>query len=146
MDSTAATDAINRLVSAFVSAWNRHDASAFAGIFAEDADFTNLYGLAVRGQAAIERVHTIIFRTMFGDSSLAVSATSIRLLRPDVAAVDVRWEMSGARDPRGNPRPDWQGLMSVVATEDGGRWAISVFHNQELPPRERVQEIAAMLL
>jgi uncharacterized protein (TIGR02246 family) len=144
-ESAAATRAINGLVSTLVSAWNAHDAHAFAGIFAEDADFTNVLGLAVHGRAAIEHLHATIFRTIFRDSSVAVSATTVRLLRPDVAAIDVRWTMSGARDPQGHPWPDREGLISVVATENGGNWLFTVFHNQDLPPPERVEQFAGLL-
>lgn len=42
---------------------------------------------------------------MFTDSHLTVTETRGRLVRPDVAAVDVKWTMTGARDPHGNPWP-----------------------------------------
>ena len=36
------TQQIHGVMNAFVDAWNQHDAKAFAAVFAEDADFTNL--------------------------------------------------------------------------------------------------------
>ena len=95
--------AIDGLVRALVAAWNRHDAHAFAEAFAEDADFTNVFGMVQKGRAGIEAGHAPVFKTMFKDSRLTVTETSVRMIRSDVAAVDVKWTMTGARDPHGNP-------------------------------------------
>ena len=99
----AAQRAIDKLVSDTTAAWNRHDAAAFAAAFAEDAEFTNVFGMVQSGRAGIEGAHAPIFKTMFKDSQLTATGTRVRMIRPDVAAVDVRWKMSGARDPAGNP-------------------------------------------
>ena len=69
-------NALEKLVSAFVSSWNAHDAHAFAAVFAEDVDFTNVFGLVSDGRAAVERSHAAIFRTIFKDSVLT---TQVRL-------------------------------------------------------------------
>ena len=37
----------------------------------------------------------------------------IGLVRPAVAAVEVRWEVTGATDPQGNPSPDRHGLLRL---------------------------------
>jgi len=146
MDSNdVARRAIDRLVAAIVTAWNRHDAQAYAANFAEDVDFTNVFGIPVHGRAAIERSHAAILRTMFRDSRLTVAATTVRFLRPDLAAVDVRWRMTGARDPEGKDWPERHGLMSAIATGTPGGWSFVVFHNQDLPPPERALEIARLL-
>ncbi len=141
----SARQAIERLVTAMVSAWNRHDARGYAAIFAEDVDFTNVFGVLMHGRAAIEASHAVIFETMFKHSSLAVIETSVRLLRPDIAAVDVRWRMTGARDPKGEVWPERHGLLSAIAMEPSGGWSFVVFHNQDLPPPEQVAALASRL-
>ena len=98
-----ADKAIEDLVRALEAAWNRHDAHAFAQAFAEDADFTNVFGMVATGRAAIEALHAPLFKTMVKDSRLTVTHTSVRLIRPDVAAVDVKWTMTGALDPTAIP-------------------------------------------
>src|SRR5580692_7712690 len=61
--------------------------------------------------------------------------------RPDVVALDVHWELTGARDPQGNPRPDRQGLLNFVMAKNAGEWQIMVMHNLDLtalpPPNLR---------
>jgi uncharacterized protein (TIGR02246 family) len=128
--------AIQDIVDGLVVGWNRHDARAFVASFAEDADFTNVFGMHMKGRAAIEEMHTAIFRTMFKNSRLNVAEMRARFLRPDLAAVDVRWEMSGARDPEGREWPDRRGLLNFIATETRGAWSIDVFHNMDLPAAE----------
>lgn len=144
MDS-AVKDAIDRLIAAMVAAWNAHDARAYVATLTEDADFTNVFGILVQGRAAIERSHTAIFEGMFKDSTLSTTKTRIRLLSPEIASVDVHWEMIGARDPQGKEWPKRYGLLSAIATTsaqgDGDGWLFAVFHNQDLPPPERLAEI-----
>ena len=125
--------AIEQVVRRFEQAWNDHDARAFASVFAEDADFTNVFGMEAHGRTAIEQFHAPMFSTMFKNSRFTPTATRVRFIRPDVAAVDVRWVMSGATDPNGLPWPDRKGLINVVMTRENGEWAILVMHNMDLP-------------
>jgi uncharacterized protein (TIGR02246 family) len=128
--------AIREIVDGLAVAWNRHDAGGFVARFAEDADFTNVFGMSVKGRGAIKALHEPIFRTIFKDSRLDISETRTRFLRPDLAAVDVRWTMSGARDPQGREWPNRRGLLNFIATETRGVWSIDVFHNMDLPAPE----------
>ena len=78
-----------------------------------------------------------MFATIFNSSHQKYSDIKVRFIRPDVAAVDVRWEMSGATDAQGNPRPDRQGLLNFVMAKNDGQWQIAVMHNLDvsaLPP------------
>jgi uncharacterized protein (TIGR02246 family) len=126
--------AIREVMDQFVAAWNRHDAHAFAAVFAEDADFTNVRGMGASGRAKIEEFHAPVFATIFKNSVLKYTEIKIRLIRADVAAVDVHWEMTGATDPQGKPWPDRKGLLNFVMTKDAGKWEIAVMHNMDLTP------------
>src|SRR5581483_4036467 len=128
--------AVRNLIEGLVEAWNRHDAAAFADAFALDADFTNVFGMRAKGRAAIIDFHAPIFETMFKQSRLSATAVEVRFLRPDVAAIDVHWEMSGARDPRGNEWSLRRGLINLVATNERSSWLIAVMHNMDLPSEE----------
>ncbi len=139
-----AQTAIVDLVRTLEAAWNRHDAHAFAAAFAEDAEFTNVFGMVQQGRAGIEAAHAPIFKTMFKDSRLTVAETRVRLIRPDVAAVDVKWTMTGARDPHGNPWPERSGLLNWIVTRHGERWLIDVSHNMDLPSPDLAKAQAAL--
>ena len=120
------------LINRFVDGWNRHDAKGFAAVFAEDADSTNWRGEGASGRSKIEEFHAPMFATIFKNSHQSYKAIRTRFIRPDVAAVDVHWEMTGATDPQGNPRPDRQGLLSFVMAKNAGEWQIVVMHNLDL--------------
>jgi ketosteroid isomerase-like protein len=60
--------AIVAVIDRFVDAWNRHDAKAFAAVFAEDADFTNWRGTGASGRSKIEEFHAPLFATIFKNS------------------------------------------------------------------------------
>jgi uncharacterized protein (TIGR02246 family) len=85
-----------------------------------------------------------LFKTMFQDSHLTVGNTRVRMIRPDVAAVDVKWTMTGARDPHGNPWPERAGLLNWIATRHGERWLIDVSHNMDLPAPDLAKAQAAL--
>lgn len=125
--------AVARIADTLVEAWNRHDARDFALAFAEDAEFTNVFGMRASGRAAIERFHAPVFATMFKDSNLVAVERRARVLRDDVATLEILWEMSGARDPSGAPWPARRGLINLVATRAADGWRIAEMHNMDLP-------------
>jgi hypothetical protein len=70
---------------------------------------------------------------LFGRTGLqGAKRRKTRFICPDVAAVDVHWEMTGAMDAQGNPRPDRQGLLNFVMAKNAGEWQILVMHDLDL--------------
>ena len=124
---------IKKVLADQVEAWNRRDAKAFSMAFAEDADFTNVVGASAHGRAEVEKFHAPMFATIFKDSNLKMAKTKIRFIKPDVAAVDAWWEMTGAKTREGKEIPLRKGLLNFVMTKEGGRWFITVMHNMDLP-------------
>ena len=124
---------IKQVLTAFVEAWNHHDAKAFSMVFAEDADFTNVRGMSAHGRAEVERFHAPRFATNFKDSNQKITEIKIRFITPDVAAVDARWEMTGAKGPDGQDIPLRKGLLNFIMTRSSGQWLIMIMHNMDLP-------------
>ncbi len=133
LSDNASHQAIEILIDTMALGWNQHDAGLYAAVFTADTEFTNTAGLTMKGRATIEDVHTEILSGLFKDSHMTTVETRIELLRPDVATIAWRWEMSGARNPNGRKRPKRQGFMSLIATADDGLWSIARIHNMELP-------------
>ena len=124
---------IKQVLTGFVEAWNHHDAKAFSMVFAEDADFTNVRGMSAHGRAEVEKFHAPRFATKFKDSNQKIAEIKIRFITPDVAAVDARWEMTGAKGPDGQDIPLRKGLLNFIMTRSSGQWLIMIMHNMELP-------------
>ena len=126
-------EAIRKVLADFVEAWNKHDAKAFSMVFAEDADFTNVRGMSAHGRTEVEEFHASRFGTTFKNSHQKMPAIKIRFIRPDVAAVDAWWEMTGAKTQEGQDIPLRKGLLNFVMTKKGVQWFIAVMHNMNLP-------------
>ncbi|MFL6374419.1 MAG: SgcJ/EcaC family oxidoreductase [Pyrinomonadaceae bacterium] len=124
---------IRQVVADFMAAWNQHDAKAFSMVFAPDAEFTNVLGVSAAGRDEIERFHAPRFTTTFKNSHQTMTDTRTRFIKSDVAAVDVRWEMTGATDTAGNTIPLRKGLLNFVMVRAHNNWVIAVMHNMNLP-------------
>ncbi len=127
---------IRKVLTDFTEAWNKHDAKAFSMAFAEDADFTNVRGTSAHGRAEVEKFHAPLFATRFKDTNQKMTEIKIRFIKPDVAAVDARWEMTGAKGREGQDIPIRKGLLNFVMTKDRDKWFITVMHNMDLPAPE----------
>jgi hypothetical protein len=57
----------------------------------------------------------------------------VRFLKPDVAAVDIKWEVTGRKDTDGKALPTMKGIMVWTMTKEKGRWLIKIMHNVSLP-------------
>jgi uncharacterized protein (TIGR02246 family) len=133
-ENTKVSDQIvQKMLTAFVDAWNAHDASSFSMVFAEDADFTNVRGMSAHGRDAIRNFHQQPFASWFKESHLKITENKIRYLKPDLAAVDTWWEMTGAKAPDGTLVPLRKGLASLLVSAKGDQCLIMVMHNMDLP-------------
>ena len=124
---------VRNVLAAFVEAWNKHDAEAFSMVFAEDADFTNVRGMSAHGRLEITKFHAPVFATTFKESQQKIVQARVRFIKPEVAAVDAWWEMTGARTRDGQEIPLRKGLLNLVMTKNDSHWLITVMHNMDLP-------------
>ena len=139
-DPHADRAALQALVDRFVTTFNAKDLKAFGDCFAEDGEFTNPVGMYVKGRSAIVAFHERLFSPTripntpsFNHAHLTLLSTGIRMVRPDVASVDIRWQQEGAIGPDGTPWGTRKGILSWIAVRDRGAWLIEVWHNMELP-------------
>src|SRR5262245_9356820 len=82
--------AIRELVTALETAHNKHDARAFAAIFAADGEFTSVKGSTAVGPQAIEEYHRPLFegdpsngRPSFKNAVVKNDGVKVRFIRPD---------------------------------------------------------------
>jgi uncharacterized protein (TIGR02246 family) len=115
-------------------AWNRHDAAAYAALFAADGDVVNVLGWWWRGRSEIEGKLTDAFAWVFRDCTLTIGEVHVRLLDPVTAVAHVRWVLEGAKVPPGAPEPPRQGIQLQVLRKELGRWQIVSFQNTNSAP------------
>ena len=107
---------------------------SFANLFAEDADFVNVIGMWWHGRPEIQKAHEAIHATRMKNSNLVATETAVRVLRPDVAVVHMRWQLSGDTGIDGVPLPTRQGILSFVTVSAQGQWLVSSAQNTDIPP------------
>lgn len=112
--------------------WNAHDVKAHVRPFADDAEFTTVFGHVKHGKKTIEEGFELVFSTVFKNSEIRVTDTSINFVRPDVASVHIKWNMTGATLSDGTPWKDRKGLLTWIVVNQNERWEILIAHNSEL--------------
>jgi uncharacterized protein (TIGR02246 family) len=115
-------------------AWNRHDAKAFANLFAEDGDVVNVVGWWWKGRPEIEKKLTEAHALIFRESTLTDNEVHVRFLTPQIAVVHVRWSLIGHRNPDGTPGQLRKGIETHVLQKQERKWLISAFHNTDSIP------------
>lgn len=137
--------AIEQVVRRMADAWNAGDSAAFAGCFADDADFVNVLGEHFRGRSVIDAGHRYILNTIYKGSRVSYTVDAIRAVRPDVAVAFVCVRLmsligENVTDPRrgqliGESMGEAQSRMVLVLGRDPGpegRWWILSFQNTKI--------------
>jgi uncharacterized protein (TIGR02246 family) len=120
--------AIKQCVAAWEDAWNRHDAHATAAAYVEDGEFSSTTGIPSKGSKDLEAHYNEIFTTFLKDAHRTDTVRSIRFLTPEIASVDIDWQMAGARTRDGKDAPNRKGLLTWIVTKHGGQWMITIYH------------------
>jgi uncharacterized protein (TIGR02246 family) len=134
LDQSQETTAVQAVAAAFIDDWNRHDMKRFAGLFADDAQFVNVIGLWWHSRAEIQEQHEALHATRMRISHLVATETAVHLLRPDVAVVHIRWELTGDTGIDGVTLPTRRGVMSLVTVRAGRKWQIASAQNTDVIP------------
>lgn len=135
--------AIAKAIQNYMDSWNTHNVHAVAMIYTEDCDFVNNFGDVTHGRDGMEKTFGPFMTGVYSETKQSGDVKSIRFLKPDVAAVDVTWEMTGAKNQDGTPRPTRKGLHSLVMTRQAdGSWQIAVMHVHEYTASPRINNPA----
>ena len=145
-DAVAAAEEplIRKAVDAEEDAWNRADTRAFAERFQEEASMTDVPGAVSRGCTEIERRQSELFSSYFKGSRLALKVRKIRLLKPDVALVEIDAEVSRFHKAPPAVFVDAEKVIRTrllqVMVKSGSEWTISSFHGVDVktPPEKLI--------
>lgn len=127
-------DAVRQVQARQADAWNRHDAAAYAALFANDGDAVNVLGWWWHGRSAIQSKLASAFAWVFRDSKMTIDEVQVRTLTPTIAIAHVQWHMEGAKVPPGAAEPPRHGIQLQVLRKDGGKWLIESFQNTNAFP------------
>jgi uncharacterized protein (TIGR02246 family) len=139
---TADEQAIQGILQQIEAAWNRYDSISLAAVFAEDANFIQIFGGQLDGRAAIEAAHRHIFQTIYKGSHARFLLRSIRFLRPDVAVVFSR---AHVKFKEGNETREIETRPTLIVIKDQSNWQIVTFQNTKVSEVPAAAQAAARL-
>lgn len=133
MAQVAVNEAVDQLLAEIVEAWNAGDARAYGARFCPDATMTNTDGTLDVGRDELVRHAEEAFQGVLAGTKLSLAVRKLRLVRPDVAVVDLDLRISGVPVPppgagNGSGGEVRTSLMLVLVEEDD-RWWITAQHN-----------------
>lgn len=136
-DATAET-AIRKIIADQAEAWNGGDGARYASRVADEASFTNLFGMVMYGKPAFTTRHQEILSTFYKGTTKKHLVRRIRFVTPDVAIVDIDNEVHGVKAmPAGIIVPAdgviKTQLMEVFVRRDG-QWWVEAYHNVDTKP------------
>ncbi len=113
---------IQKRIGEFQEAWDKHDAKAIAGFWAEDGDLVNPMGMSATGRADIEKLVAGDLANVVRDGKTTFGNAKIRYVKPDVVVIDMTHEISGAHGPDGSAMPTAKVLVTAVGMKKNGTW------------------------
>src|SRR5438874_2047140 len=119
-------DAVTSVVERNIAAFRDFDAGRVSDTYADDADWTNAFGVRRRGRADIREFLTNLFaRPQFRTRAQSgPSEMSVRFAGPDVAIVQTFAEIVGQRGPNNEELPPRKLHRLMVLTKNAGEWLI----------------------
>jgi len=123
MDQVAVNAAVDQLVGEIAEAWNAGDARAYGARYCPDGTFTNTDGTLDQGRDEVVRTAESAFQGVLAGTKFSTAVRKVRLVRPDVAVVDLDTRVSGM------PGGDVRISQMLVLVEEDDRWWITAQHN-----------------
>ncbi|MFD0694015.1 SgcJ/EcaC family oxidoreductase [Paenibacillus sp. GCM10027628] len=124
--STNEDNEVRSLYHELLSTWNKRDAGAMAGTFAEEGELIGFDGSQVAGRAAIEEHLSPIFDN-HPTAPFYGKIRNVRFLAPDVAVLRAVAGMVPVGQSDINPKLNTLHTMIAVQQETG--WRIMLFQN-----------------
>ncbi len=133
---------IHGLLQQIETAWNGYDSIRLAAVFAEDANFIQIFGGQLDGRLAIEAAHRHIFETIYKGSHATFTLRSIRFVRPDVAVVFARAHVNFTE---GNEAREIETRPTMIVVKEQAKWQIVTFQNTKISEVPAAAQAAARL-
>ena len=118
-------DAIKARVAEFIATFNKGDAKALSGFFADDATLVNPIGMRGKGQAEIEKIIANDVSTFLKDTKMEMTVTQFRPVGKDAAWIEIDHSVTGAKSPDGKPMPPIAFHVPCLMVKKGKTWMIA---------------------
>lgn len=130
----ADSEAIKQVVAGFIADFNRHNARALSEWYAEEGDFINIQAIVTHGRKKIEELYISLFAGRLANAHRNLTLRSIQFLSPEIASVDINYELTGVRAPDGSTTLPRRGFYDWTLVKQSGRWMIAILHESNIAP------------
>lgn len=136
-DPATANDeqALHKIQSAYVKAFNAGDAKALAAFWASDGEFVDAEGKSFRGRSAIEKEFAAFFAEVKG-LTLEISTDSLRFVSPGVAL-----ESGSSRLRRAADGATTSAAYSIVHSKRDGQWQLASVREAPYTPASNYEHL-----
>lgn len=125
-------EAIRKLWSDYIVAFNMRIPKNMAAIWADEGDLINFQGRTVKGKAEMEKLFADEQATVLKDTRMIMVLSGVRFLKPDLALADGDATVAGMFSPDGKPLVPQKLIVSSVVIKKGGKWTV-LAARQSLP-------------
>jgi len=114
--------AVARVIADRQLAWNTGDAEGYARLLTADADLSSSSGQIARGRDAVIQLYLNQRAGVFAGATTSMKVVQTRMIKPDVAIVDVDRELTGLK---AGPAAPTARTTFVLMKQADGRWLIT---------------------
>ena len=117
-------------------AWNKADGQMLSDLWLTDGDYISSTGRTASGRAEVQKAFVDQWAGIYKGTKIAITMTSVRFLRRDVAIADGAFEITGMKDTTGKTLGPRTGLATIVAAKKGDRWYVAALRGMvpSVPP------------
>ena len=127
--------AVEARMNEFVAAWNKHDPKAMSGVWLENCDLINPFGVKANGRAEIEKLFEQEQGGPMKASTYKIDSGTMRRIPGGAILADWDCTITGIASPDGAAVPPFAHHVTGIYVNKGGRWnASSVRAFGYMPP------------
>lgn len=118
--------AIKDLMQKYYEAWNAHDAKKLALLYAEDGDIRTPWNTVGKNRKEVEEIFASQFNKSMKNSHAGGSSPSIRMLKPNLAFVDLESTITGMGSPQMGQYAPMHHHVAFILIKKNGKWEVLI--------------------
>lgn len=117
---------VKQVIDAYYTAWNQHDAKKMASYYASDGDLRSPWNEFGKDRKEVEAIFASEHAKQLKDAHIDHSVKSIRMIKPNIAFVDVESTIAGMEAADKNQYSTLHHHVVYVLVNRDGKWQILI--------------------